>query len=265
MKIAVTGKGGAGKTTFSVFLSLFMSAEKKVTVIDGDSTMNLPVAFGLPPEKIKAITPLSEMSELIQERTGAKPGVPGSFFKMNPVVDDLPDKIGISLQSATDKLNDIRLIVMGTIAKAGGGCACSENVLLRAFLSNLFFGVDDILILDMEAGLEHLGRSTIENVDAVLAVTEPDSCSIDVAKRVLAMSEDLGIKHLKIVANKIASDDDEAFLREHFSSEDILGSLPFDSTLRRRSQGLVSFDDIPKGILSGLENIKNALKEQNII
>jgi len=256
MKLAITGKGGAGKTTFTVFLSLILSSHKKrVTVIDGDSTMNLPLAFGLSEEKIDKIVPISKMDELIEERTGAKPGVPGSFFKMNPKVNDLPDKFAVNVGDG----GYVRLLTMGTIAKAGGGCACSENVFLRAFLSHLFF-TDEILILDMEAGIEHLGRGTIENVDTVLAVTEPDSCSIDVSKKIFNMSKDLGIKKLKIVGNKMAGEEDEKFLKEHFAPDDIIGTIPFDLGLRRgRGRGRPSVDTIPAIIRERIEGVIDGL------
>jgi len=258
MKLAITGKGGAGKTTFTVFLSLFLAEfKKKVTVIDGDSTMNLPVAFGLPVDVIKAVTPLSEMDKLIEERTGAKPGVPGSFFKMNPKVDDISDKFALHVGDA------IRLLVMGTIAKAGGGCACSENVFLRAFLTHLFIA-DEILILDMEAGIEHLGRGTIENVDTVLAIAEPDPCSIDVAQKILGMSRDLGIKNLKVIGSKVGSAEDKSYLKDCFPEDSIIGMVPFEPGLRRR--GVVpSFAGIPESIRNEFAVIVKNLEKQKII
>ena len=207
MKIAVTGKGGVGKTTTSALLSVsFEKAGYKVIAIDADPDSNLASALNFP--NTDNIIPLVEMKELIRERVGAEPGNVGMYFKLNPKVDDIPDKFCI-------KKDNIKLITMGTIKKAKSGCVCPENVFLREVINQVLTEMDEVVIMDMEAGIEHLERGTAEGVDAVLIISEPSKLSIDTSKRINRLSKELKIKNIFSVGNKITCEDEENYIREN--------------------------------------------------
>lgn len=219
MKIAISGKGGVGKTTLAGLLS-YSFAEKgnRVIAVDADPDANLASAFGIDGENI---VPIAEMESLIEERTGAKPGSSGSFFKINPKVDDLPEKLW------TEKGN-IRLMTMGTVKRGGGGCICPESSLLKNLISHLVLFRDEVVILDMEAGIEHLGRAVASSVDLLIVVVEPGKRSIETATHVFRLASDIGIKNLAVVGNKIRKKSDEDFISENLKEMTILGFLPFD-------------------------------------
>jgi len=165
------------------------------------------------------------MKKLIEERTGAKPGGYGAFFKLNPRVDDIPEKFGIDVSG-------VRLLVAGTIKAGGSGCYCPENVLLKNLFRHLVINQQDIVILDMEAGIEHLGRGTCENMNALIIVTEPGLRSVQTARAVRKMADDLGIKELYVVINKIRTDEERKFITGSLSDFAILGELPYSEKVR---------------------------------
>lgn len=220
MKIAVTGKGGVGKTTISAALC-YAFAEKgyKVVAIDADPDANLASALGFP-EKEK-LTPIIEMKDLIEERTGAKPGTSGGFFKLNPKVDDLPEKLWV-------EHNGIRLMLMGTVKKGGSGCVCAENVLLKSLVQHLFLFRDEVVIMDMEAGIEHLGRATAKAVNHLIVVVEPGMRSIETALKIKELTDDIGIKSVYGIANKIRKASDRDFFAGRMNGMQMLGYIPFD-------------------------------------
>ena len=220
MKIAVSGKGGAGKTTISAGLSLlYARMGERVTAIDADPDSNLAAVLGIPPEARKKIIPLSQMKELIEERTGATKGTYGAYFKLNPRVDDIPERFAVESEG-------VRLLVLGEVKGAGSGCYCPENVLLRALVNHLVLERKEVVILDMEAGIEHLSRGSVASVDALLAVTEPSSVSVETTKRIEKMAKDLGLKRVLAVGNKIAGPEDEDFLRQNLGDIKIAAFLP---------------------------------------
>ena len=223
MKIAVSGKGGVGKTTFAALLIRILDEEgKHVLAIDADPDANLAAAIGIDDsDKIAAI---SEMKELIFERTGAKPGGMGGFFKLNPKVDDLPDTLSV-------KLNNIKLIRMGGIKKGGSGCICPESTLLKALITHIVLQRNEVVVMDMEAGIEHLGRATAGAVDKLIVVVEPGRRSIDTAERIKKLASEIGLTNIKVVGNKIRNDKDKEFLKKHLSDFKFIAFLPYDNAL----------------------------------
>jgi len=221
LKIAITGKGGVGKTTLAGLLAYHYAGQgRRVIAIDADPDANLAWALGFPPEKARAIVPIAEMEDLIAERTGAQPGGYGVFFKMNPRVDDIPDRFSV-------EHNGIRLLVMGSVDRGGGGCVCPENVLLKNLVTHLLLRRDEVLIMDMEAGIEHLGRGTAQAVDAFIIVVEPGQRSLQTAHAIRRLAADIGIQRIYIVGNKIRDEGDRQFLREHLPDYSILGFLSY--------------------------------------
>jgi CO dehydrogenase maturation factor len=220
MKIAVTGKGGVGKTTIAASLC-YAFAEKEYTVvaIDADPDANLASALGFP-EDMK-ITPIIEMKELIEERTGAKPGASGGFFKLNPKVDDLPEKLWV-------EYNGIRLMLMGTVKKGGGGCICPESVLLKSLVQHLLLFRKEVVVMDMEAGIEHLGRATAQAVSHLIMVVEPGMRSIETALKIKELAVDIGIKKIYGIGNKIRKESDRDFLAEKANGIQMIGYIPYD-------------------------------------
>ena len=224
-KIAVSGKGGVGKTTLSGMLARQYAAEGiPVLAIDADPDANLASALGVPPELASALTPIAEMGELIEERTGAKPGTQGAYFRLNPRVDDIPDRFALAHDG-------VRLMVMGTVDRGGGGCACPENVLLRSLMTHLLLQRDDTVILDMEAGVEHLGRGTAGNVDAMIVVVEPGQRSIQTAHHVARLAQDLGIHRCYVVGNKVRDDRDRDFIRAQAHPLPVLGFISYNPAI----------------------------------
>ena len=220
MKIAVSGKGGGGKTTLAAFLiKAFADRGYKVLAIDADPDANLAGALGF--EHPESITPISEMKDLIGERTESKPGSYGTFFKLNPQVSDLPEKL------AQTKGN-IRLMVLGGVKRGGGGCICPESTLLKALVTHLILARDDVVVLDMEAGIEHLGRGTASAVDRLIVVVEPGKRSVETAHHIQALAKDLGLKNIVLVGNKVRGDQDRLFLESQLPEFTFLGFLPYD-------------------------------------
>jgi CO dehydrogenase maturation factor len=223
MKLAVSGKGGVGKTTFSSMLARTLSdMGKHVLAIDADPDANLAAALGI--SNGKAITPIAEMKELIFERTEVKPGTMGGFFKLNPKVDDLPDAL-------SHKKDNIKLMRLGSVKKGGGGCLCPESTLLRALITHIVLARDEVVIMDMEAGIEHLGRATAQAVDKLIVVVEPGLRSIETAEHIRQLAAEINLKHLLVVGNKIRNQKDQEFLQTHLPDFDFLGFLPYEDVL----------------------------------
>jgi CO dehydrogenase maturation factor len=220
MKIAISGKGGVGKTTLAALLiKYFRDQGKKVLAVDADPDANLALALGVP--DASSITPLSDMKDMVAERTESTPGKMGGFFKMNPKVDDIPEKY-------SRQLDGVKLIVMGGVKKGGSGCICPESVLLRTLITHLVLIRDEVVVMDMEAGIEHLGRATARGVDWLIVVVEPGRRSIETALQVKHLAQDLGLTKVAIVGNKIRQPADEEFLKQNLPDLPLLGFLPFD-------------------------------------
>lgn len=223
MKIAISGKGGVGKTLLSAFLArAFAAGGYEVIAIDADPDANLGATLGFP--DADKIVPISHLKELIRERTGAEASAGGLYFKLNPKVDDLPDEYSA-------KYEGIRLMVMGEVKKGGSGCYCPENALLSSLMSHLLLGRDDVVILDMTAGIEHLSRGTAQAVDRLIIVVEPGRASLETAHRVKRLAGDIGIRELAVVGNKVHGADEEAYIRKGTWGLEMLGVIPYDAGL----------------------------------
>lgn len=255
MKVAISGKGGVGKTTLAgVMARILASQGYKVLSIDADPDSNLASAIGIEPAKLKEIQPLAQMKEMIEERTGAKRGAYGSFFKMNPKVDDIPDKFSVAKDG-------IKLLVLGTIPQGGGGCFCGENVLLKSLLSHLFVERDEYVVVDMEAGLEHLGRGTTAYMDALIVVVEPGRRSFQTARQVKSLADDLGVKKVYVVGNKVVTESDIAMIKEHLAGLPFLGHMSHNEKILEADKLGVSPYDIDEKIRSEVSAIIEAFSK----
>lgn len=241
MKIAISGKGGVGKTTFASFLIKVLAVQgKKVLAIDADPDANLAQALGV--ANAPSIVPISAMKELIEERTEAKVGSMGSFFKLNPKVDDLPEKLSV-------QIDGVKLMVLGGVKKGGAGCICPESTLLKNLVRHLVLARDEVVILDMEAGLEHLGRGTAMAVDRLIVVVEPGRRSIETAYQIQRLAGDIGLSRLSLVGNKIRSDKDREFLVNQMPQFPFLGFIPFvDGIIEADLEGRPPFERNPEGL-----------------
>ena len=250
MKIAISGKGGVGKTTFASFLIRALADEgKKVLAIDADPDANLAQALGI--KGGDEIIPISKMKDLIEERTESKVGTMGSFFKLNPKVDDLPERLSL-------EVNGIKVMVLGGVKKGGAGCICPESTLLKSLVRHIVLARNEVIILDMEAGLEHLGRGTAMAVDRLIVVVEPGRRSIETANQIYQMAGDIGIKKLSLVGNKIRSEKDREFLRKHMPVFQFIGFIPFRSDIIEADlDGLPPFEKDKEGLMEVKRMIEN--------
>lgn len=221
MKLAISGKGGVGKSTVAGMLARLWAAEgRRVLAIDADPDANLASAIGIPPELRQRIRTIAGERQLIEERTGAKVRQFGQMFKLNPEVADIAEKYAV-------RWSGVDLLVLGGVERAAGGCACPESVLLKSLVQHVVLRRDEVVILDMEAGIEHLGRGTAMGVDLMLAVVEPGRRSVDTAHRVRQMAADLGIHRFAMVLNKAAAAGDAAWAADEFG-EQSLAAIPYD-------------------------------------
>jgi CO dehydrogenase maturation factor len=253
MKLAITGKGGVGKTTVAALLAyVFSQRGQSVLAIDADPATGLAAACGVPPEIAAGIVPVAEMEDLIYERTGARRGEIGGFFKLNPRVDDIPDSFAVSRDG-------IRILTMGTVKGGGSGCMCPESALLRSLVTHLLLRTNEVLILDMEAGVEHLGRGTAGSVDAFIVVVEPGRRSIQTARAIELLAHDLGIERILAVGNKLMSSEDESFLTEQLGGFEILGFLPSDQKAIESDRRGEAVFALAEGLVEEASRIVNRL------
>ena len=256
MKIAIAGKGGVGKTTLAALLAMIYAEEgRPVLAIDADPAACMADALGLPDELADQLEPISEMDDLIFERTGAKPGTSGGFFSLNPRVDDLPDRFSVSHRG-------VKLLQMGTIDLGGSGCICPESALLRALVTHVILYRDDVLILDMEAGLEHLGRATASAVDAFIAVVEPGRRSLNTAHQIAFLAQHIGVKNTYVVGNKVRNDADRVFITEEAGDLPVIGYLPFSmDAIGADMSGRAVYDAAPE-LVEAARKVAERLDEQ---
>ena len=256
MKLAITGKGGVGKTTLSSTLArLYADEGRTVLAADVDPDANLGLALGLSEEEVNSIVPISKMRTLVEERTGANDA--NKFFKLNPQVSDIPDKY-------SRDINGVKLLVMGTVETGGSGCVCPEHVMLKSILSALVFRKDDVVIMDMEAGLEHLARGTASMMGFFIVVIEPGARSVQTYENVKRLAHDIGVDRVYVVANKIRDDEDRAFVESRIPKEDLLGFISYNSeVIDADRKGLSPYDcsstalEEIKAIKAALDNLKD--------
>lgn len=254
MKIAVTGKGGVGKTTFAATLArLYADEGRSVLAADVDPDANLGLALGFDEETLDSIVPISKMRKLVEERTGAS--ADNKFFRINPKVDDIPDTYAKSC-------NGVKMLVMGTVETGGGGCVCPEHVMLKRIINHLVLRSDDVVILDMEAGLEHLGRGTTAGMDRFIVVIEPGARSVQTYKNVKRLAEDIGVHQVSVVANKVRSAEDEEYIRSKIPAEDLLGFIHYNEDVIDADRQGKSPYDFSEVATSEIRRIKEKIDNQ---
>ena len=225
VKIAVAGKGGVGKTTVcAIWARLFAEAGIDVLAIDADSNTNLASAFGIPNDR--SPQPLIKVKDLIAERTGTDGAAVAAYFRLNPKVSDLPEQYWLEV---ADRL---KLLVLGDISQAGGGCACPEGAFLKAMLTHIVLQRQEVVLVDMAAGVEFMGRASIQGVDALVVVVEPGQRSIATAVNISAMAKQLGIRKVAAVANKLTDPDQLELIRRHLADVPVLCGVGFDAAAR---------------------------------
>jgi CO dehydrogenase maturation factor len=240
MKLAITGKGGVGKTTLSALLAqVYADRGRQVLAVDADPSPCLAGALGFPDELRGRLRPIAEMDALIEERTGAKPGTIGGFFTLNPRVDDIPERFSVLHKG-------VRLLEMGSVELGGSGCICPESAMLKTLFTHLLFRKDDFLLLDMYAGVEHLGRATVDFVDAMLVVVEPTRRSLGTAAQIKQLAADIGLNRLWLVGNKLRNPEEEAFLNSETPGIPVLGMLPADLLVQEADRlGIPVYQHVP--------------------
>lgn len=253
MKIAVTGKGGVGKTTFSSMLSrMFADDGYRVVSVDADPDANLGLALGFPKEVYETIVPISEMKNLVNERTSAETGTFNKMFKLNPKVDDIPDKY-------CKEYNGVRLLTLGTVDSGGSGCVCPEHVLLKRLCSHLILQNKDVVVMDMEAGIEHLGRGTAQGVDAFIVVVEPGERSLQTYRKVKRLGTDIGVKKVFVVGNKVRNKSDEDFIDSNLQDGELLGFIYYNQDVIDSDRASQSPYDVSEDTKIQINEIKSRL------
>lgn len=254
MKLAIVGKGGVGKTTLAAALARRQAAlGRPVVAVDADPDGNLASALGVAEDAVPR--PIAQMRELILERTDAQDEGAGLMFRLNPKVDDLPERFSVDARG-------VRLLVLGTVETGGKGCMCPEGAVLKALMQHLLLRISDDVILDMEAGLEHMGRASAKGVDAMIAVVEPGMRSVHTARRIQGLAGQIGIERIFVVANKLSSPEQREKLDRALSGQIIIGTLPLDAGLARADLEGRPVDLQSRPLAEAVQRIGEALEKE---
>jgi len=255
MKLAITGKGGVGKTTLTALLAQsYADMGRQVLAVDADPSPCLAGALGFPEELREELNPIAEMDALIEARTGAKPGTVGGFFTINPRVDDIPERFSVLHRG-------VRLLEMGSVELGGAGCICPEAAMLKTLFTHLLFRDDEMLLLDMYAGVEHLGRATVDFVDAMLVVVEPTRRSLGTAAQIKQLANDIGLQRLYLVGNKVRDDEEADFLESESPDIPLIGYLPADMKVQEADRLGIPVHDHVASLKLATEQINQKINE----
>lgn len=255
MRLAIAGKGGVGKTTLASLLAMVYAAKgNQVIAIDADPDANLAGALGIPPEEARRITPISQLKDLIEQRTGAKAGTFGAYLKLNPKVDDIPDRFSA-------RKGNVRLMILGTVKGGGAGCICPESALLRSLMSHLLLERSEVVIMDMEAGLEHLARGTAEGVDAFIIVVEPGKRSLQTAEAIRNLANDLGIQRCYVVGCKTQGEADRRFITENMPGFEVIGFINYNPRIVEADRQGAGIYEAATEAVAEVEKIRERLEK----
>jgi CO dehydrogenase maturation factor len=253
MKIAIGGKGGVGKTTVcSVWAQLFADEGHDVLALDADPSLSLGAAFGLPAQR--SPKPLIEMKDLIAERTGTRKDAVGAYFRLNPAVSDLPEEHWL-------RVGNVKLLVLGAVTRAGGGCACPEGAFLKALLSHTILQRDELVLVDLAAGVEFLGRASVQGIDAFVVVVEPGSRSIETVGHLAAMARDLGIGSVGAIANKVTEPAQLDAIRSRLEGIPLLGSVAYRQSIQEADLQRTPVIQADAALVQELDRAKRRLVE----
>ncbi len=253
LKIAIGGKGGVGKTTVcAVWAELFAESGSDVLAIDADPNTNLASAFGLPSEQ--SPEPLIKMKQLIADRTGTGKEAVGAYFKLNPKVSDLPEKYWV-------EVNGVKLLVLGAITQAGMGCACPEGAFLKALLTHTILQRQEVVLVDLAAGVEFMGRASVQGIDALVVVVEPGGRSIETARNIARMAKGLGIKHVAAIANKITETAQMDVIKSQLKNVALLGSLRYRRSVQEADMRRTPVIKADAELVEQLRKAKNGLAD----
>jgi CO dehydrogenase maturation factor len=252
-KIAIGGKGGVGKTTVSaIWAQLFAQDGFDVLAIDADPNPNLAAAFGIAPEQ--SPKPLIGMKELIAERTGTGKDAVGAYFRLNPKVSDLPEQYWL-------ETNGLKLLILGAITQAGGGCACPEGAFLKALLTHTILQREEVVLVDLAAGVELMGRASVQGIDALVLIVEPGSRSIETSVHMAKMAGKLGIKRVGAIANKVTEIQQIEMIRSQLGDVILLGTLKYSRLLQQADLNRVAVFGADAEITEELKKAKDRLAQ----
>jgi CO dehydrogenase maturation factor len=222
MKIAMTGKGGVGKTTIAALIARRLAQKGyKVLAIDADADANFASALGINIREHE-IKPIAEMEKLIEEKMGTGEDIGKGLYTLNPFVGDIPDRFSIHHEG-------VDFLAVGTVIKGGVGCYCSENKLLKRLLNHIVLKRQESVIIDMEAGLEHLSRGTAQGINTFIVVVEPGQRSLETAVNVKKMASEIGVDNIYVIANKVRNEEELDFIKDYLKDMELLSSIPYSN------------------------------------
>jgi CO dehydrogenase maturation factor len=264
IKIAICGKGGVGKTTVcAIWAHLFAEDGFDVIAVDADPDPNLSSSFGVPYDQRPV--PLIQMKQLLEERTETKKDIPGIYFKLNPKVSDLPEKYCLKLNEILPQLrsenrgNTLRLLVLGGITQFGSGCACPEGVFLKALLTHAILHRKELILVDLAAGVEFMGRASVQGIDGLVIVVEPGSRSIETARHIRLMAQQLGVKYIAGIINKVSNPEDITAVTTQLEGLIILETIDYCSEIQHADLCRQSAYQSNSKIVNKLRDAKNVL------